>query len=144
MAYLYRNPYQQALINAQQEIEALRQQQQAVAQQHQAIVARIQQLEQTIPYLQAASAQPVAPISDPLPSVCLQVLGQSFNFMSVPEVRDRLKDIGVYINGKNPLGILHTTLGRLAQAQYVETGNPFPGAPIHYRITTAGRLALQR
>jgi len=51
--------------------------------------------------------------------------------------------MGVEVQGANPLGVLHTALGRLAAGGYAEKVPSYPGGPSHYRITTAGRLVLQ-
>jgi hypothetical protein len=82
-------------------------------------------------------------VTDSLPTLCLRVLSFSQIPQSAQQVRDGLRIIGIEVQGVNPLGIIYTALARLIQPGFVEAVTPFPGAAKHYRITPAGRLALQ-
>lgn len=137
MAYTYRNPHQQSLLAAQQELQQR-------LQERERINLRIVELEEAIRYLTPLAENAQGAISDPLPHLCLKVLGLSFNDMAVPQIRDGLRLMGIEIQGPNPMAILHTALGRLATNGYVDKVPSYPGGPTHYRITTAGRLASQQ
>jgi hypothetical protein len=134
---VYKNPQRQWLAGAEQEL-AQRLQEQAVLQ------ARIAQLQQTIAALKTVLANEEERDDISLPKLCLQVLSfSSRNFQSVPSIRAGLNAIGVQVPGKNPLAVLHTALSRLVGNGLAESRPPEPGGPLHYRITAAGRAALQ-
>jgi hypothetical protein len=137
MAYVYKNPQLQALLEAEQELKHWTEQRQYANQ-------RIAALEQKINTLRLF-ADGAEDSNDSLPLFCLRLLSIAPQAVySVPLVRDGLKMfLGVEVTGANPLGILHTALGRLVQNGYAATVNTRPGAPVQYRITSAGKLFLQ-
>jgi hypothetical protein len=135
---VFQNPQRQWLAGAEQEL-AQRLQEQAN------LSARIAQLQQTIAALRSVVANEQETHDVSLPKLCLQVLTFSgHNFQSVPSIRTGLKAIGVEVPGQNPLAILHTALSRLVGNGLAESRPVKPGAPLRFRITTAGRRALQK
>ena len=135
--YVYKDPQRQWLAGAEQELAQC-------LSQREAIDRRIAELQQIIRAVKPviAGADEMADVS--LPKLCLRVL--SFTgamFQSPTQVRDGLKIIGVVVSGNNPMGVIHTTLGRLARDGYAEARASKPGAPLQYRLTPAGRIALQ-
>lgn len=134
---VFKNPQRQWLAAAEQEM-AQRIQERDTAQ------ARINQLQETIDALRRLIANEEETEDVSLPKLCLRVLSFSGNnYQTVPMVRDGLRTIGVQVPGPNPLGVLHTALARLVDNQFAESRSPKPGAPLQYRIKTAGRLVLQ-
>jgi len=137
VAYVYRNPYQQAALTARQEL-------QLCLQKRDELNRRIAELEAYIA-THEEMAGGFGEVRGSLPQLCLRLL--SFSpanvYQSVPQIRDGLRAMGVEVVGQNPLALLHTTLGRLAHSGFLEAQPPHPGAPVHYRITTAGRVAVQ-
>ena len=135
--YVYTNPQRQWLAAAEQELaERLEQRRQ--------LDQRIAELEQTIQALRpiVQNADEMADLS--LPKLCLKALSFSGSqYQTATQIRDGLKAMGVHVPGQNPMGVIHTTLGRLARDHYVEARSPRPGAALIFRLTTAGRLALQ-
>jgi hypothetical protein len=135
---VYTNPQRQWLAGAEQEL-AQRLQEQAN------LAARIAQLEQTIAALKSVIGNEQEREDVSLPRLCLQVLTFSRgNFQSVPSIRAGLKAIGVEVPGQNPLAVLHTALSRLVGNGLADSRPVKPGAPLRYRITTAGQRALQK
>jgi hypothetical protein len=136
MAYVYRDPQQQALLSAQQELRYL-------VQQHQFAEKRIPELRRIIETLGSITAnRQRASLSASLPELCLRVLSLApQRGHSVPQLRDGLRLMGIEVTGRNPLAVLHTTLGRLTQSHYAQA--PRPGMPAQYRITVAGIQALR-
>jgi hypothetical protein len=136
MAYIYRNPHRQALTAVEQELaERL--------EQIEMLKARVKELQEArkalLPLAQQESSDEM---TASLPQLCLRILNFSGQ-ATVAQIRDGLRIIGVEVKGQNPLAILHTTLGRLTQSGYAEAVPQHPGVPLQYRITTAGKLALQ-
>lgn len=135
MALIRINPHEQAIQAAQQEI------QQRLAE-RQWIDQRIAKLQEDIRVLSQSPQEPED--SATLPVLCLRVLSFTPGHgVSVPRVRDGLASIGVRLEYKNPLAVLHTTLGRLEQAGYVRTVPMVDGQRSHFQITPAGILYLQ-
>src|SRR5580700_7761805 len=97
----------------------------------------------TIEALSSVVQQSEETINLSVPQLCLRVLSFSGAFHTPPQIRDGLTAIGVQINAPNPLAVIHTTLARLVANEYVEARSMPTGGPPQYRITTAGRLALQ-
>jgi hypothetical protein len=133
MAYIYRNPHRQALLGVEQEI-VQRQQEIVFAK------ARLHELEQArkslLPLAQNEADEEMA---DSLPTLCLRVLALTPNYgVSVPKIREGLLGMGVEVTGKNPLGIIHTALGRLAKQRLVVQVE----GTTHYQITPHGRYSL--
>jgi hypothetical protein len=139
VAYIYKNPYPEELAKAQQEL-------QYAIEQREQLNHRIYELECFIASLtQLAQNEQLARGEQeqvPLPQLCLRVLASESRPMSVPEVRDGLRRMGIEVIGANPLGILHTALGRLTQGRHVNQVPSVPGGPARYQITATGRLAL--
>jgi hypothetical protein len=137
MAYVFRDPQQQALLAARQELRYWEQQ-------HQFAEKRIPELRRIIETLSSVAAnRQKASLSASLPELCLRVLSLARQQAhSVPQIRDGLRLMGVEVTGRNPLAVLHTTLGRLAQSGYALARSPRPGMPAHYRITVQGIQAL--
>lgn len=138
MAYIYRNPHRQALEAVEQEIIQRRQEIEFAT-------ARLRELEQArkslLPLVQVEADQEIA---DSLPSLCLRVLSFTPNHgMSVPKIREGLMAMGIQVTGKNPLGILHTTLGRLVKSGYAVPAAGSGEGTTHFQITPAGILFLQ-
>jgi hypothetical protein len=135
--YVYKNPQRQWLAATEQELEQRLHERMAVDR-------RIAELKQIIKTLKPVvkDADEMDDIS--LPQLCLRVL--SFTgpmYQSATQIRDGLKTMGLNVFGNNPMGVIHTMLGRLAKDGHAEARLPRPGAPLEFRITTAGRVALQ-
>ncbi len=133
---VYKNQQRQWLAAAEQEL-AQRLQERGI------LDHRIAELQATIAALSSAVQQSEETINLSVPQLCLRVLSFSGAFHSPPQIRDGLTAIGVQINAPNPLAVIHTTLARLVANEYVEARSMPTGGPPQYRITTAGRLALQ-
>ena len=140
MAYIYNNPQRQALSEAEQQLEYWLQQREYVNRQIADLQQRISVLKPIVEGFEGFEEEPS------LPFFCLQLLNMAPQTgYTVPLVRDGLKMfLGVEVTGANPLGILHTTLGRLVQNGYAQPVPQRPGAPTQYRITTAGKIFLQQ
>jgi hypothetical protein len=140
VAYIYRNPHRQSLMVIEQEIQQRLQQMESLKSR----LAELQQARQSV--LPLAQAEADEEMTASLPALCLRVL--SFtpgNGVSVPGIRDGLQRMGVEVRGKNPLGILYTTIGRLVESQYVIPVETQPGTPAqHFQITPAGQMYLQQ
>jgi hypothetical protein len=135
MAYIYKNPREQQLMEAQQELKYWIGQQQLAAQ-------KVPDLQRKVMALRPVVEGARAP-KESLPMLCLGFMSMAPKHPHpVPFIRDGLKlFMGVEVTGSNPLGMLHTVLGRLAADRFVEAiTNP---APTRYRITKAG-MELQR
>lgn len=137
MAYIYQDPNFQMLQAAEQELAECQQQAEFLKQRIAELKDRIRSLK---PLVNEAQQQDV---TASLPDLCLKVLSFSQMPLSVQQVRDGLRMIGIIVQGTNPLGILYTALARLVQVGLAEAVTPFPGAPKHYFATTAGRLSVQ-
>ena len=141
MAIVYRNPHQQALLAVQQELQQR-------LQQREWIEKRIDELQQAIQTLTPLAQETFEDgLSMSLPQLCLRVLSFTPNQgVSVPRIREGLTLIGVDLSGyKNPLAVLHTTLGRLVQSEFAVPVPSIPGAnTTYFQITPAGLLALQQ
>jgi hypothetical protein len=95
-----------------------------------------------LPLVQAEAEEE---LTESLPMLCLRVLLLAPNHgVSVPKIRESLKLMGVDVSGKNPLGILHTALGRLARNGLVAPIPTGTNAVNHFQITLAGMAALQQ
>ena|ERR1700677_1027917 len=112
MAYIFRNPHRQELDAIDQEIQR-RKQEIAFSQKR---LLELEQARKTVLPLAEAETQE---ITASLPVLCLRVL--SFTptaSVSVPQIRDGLATMGIQVYGNNPLGILHTAVGRLVHRGY--------------------------
>jgi hypothetical protein len=96
--------------------------------------------------LPLAQAEADEEMTASLPALCLRVLSFTPNHgVSVPAIRTGLKNMGVEVKGKNPLGILYTTIGRLVESGYAMPVETQQGQPAqHFQITPAGQLYLQQ
>jgi hypothetical protein len=138
MAYVYLNPQRKELLEAEQQLQYWLQQREYATQQIASLQQRIAILKPIVEGFEEFQEEPS------LPFFCLQLMSMAPQAVySVPLIRDGLKMfLGVEVTGTNPLGILHTVLGRLVQNRYVRHV-PQPGGPTLYQITTAGKLFLQ-
>ena len=139
MAYIYRNPHRQALLAVEQEI-AQRQNEIAFAK------TRLQELEQARKFLlPLAQNEADEEMAASLPTLCLRVLSLTPSLgVSVPGIRKGLLAMGIEVTGKNPLGIIHTTLGRLAKNGYIAPAAGSREGATHFEITPSGMLYLQQ
>jgi hypothetical protein len=133
---VYKNPQRQWLAAAEQEL-AQKLQERAI------IDNRIAKLQTVIESLSAALQDSEQTINMSIPQLCLHVLSLSGAFQSPPQIRDGLAQLGIHINAPNPLGVIHTTLGRLVSSGYAQPKPTPVGGSTQYRITTSGRAALQ-
>jgi hypothetical protein len=139
MALIYTNPHQQGLLAVQQELQQRLQQREWIERR----IVELQEAIQTLTPLAQNEFENAVSLS--LPQLCLRVLSFTPNHgVSAPAVRDGLKMMGVDISAKNPLGVLHTTLGRLVQSGYAVPVPTQPGTTTHFQITPAGTLYLQQ
>jgi hypothetical protein len=135
VAYIYTDPHKQHLQAAEQELQQ-RLQERAWLEQ------RIAQLQQLIEALKTiVNAPDQRPMERSLPQLCLLILSQATEDLSVPQIRDRLRMIGVILDYQNELAVLHTIMGRLEKSGYVRSVRNLNGA--RYRITAPGTQALQ-
>jgi hypothetical protein len=139
MAYIYRNPHRQALLGVEQEITQ-RQQEIAFA------TARLRVLEQARKsLLPLARKEADEEMEDSLPTLCLRVLSLTPNHgVSIPKIREGLLAMGIEVTGKNPLGIIHTAMGRLAKNGYIAPAAGTREGATHFQITPAGLSYLQQ
>jgi hypothetical protein len=130
------NPHRQALESLQQELQQRIQQRQWIDQ-------RIIEIEQAIETMMPLANSDEEP-PQTLPQLCLHVLALTpTHGVSVPKIREGLKLMGVDLSAyKNPLGMLHTTLGRLAKQRLVIEAASSPEGTTHYQITPNGRYSL--
>jgi hypothetical protein len=140
MAIIVRkNPHQQTLESIEQELQECLQQQESMAR-------RIAELQAAISALTPLAQEELyVPVPIRLPQLCLWVLSFSpTTHISVPRIRKGLMLRGIDLSGyKNPLAILHTTLGRLRDNGYVLVADGDTEGR-GYRILPAGMLQMQR
>ena len=107
-------------------------------------LAELEEARRTV--LPLAQAEADEEMTASLPTLCLRVLSFTPGTgVSVPAIRDGLQRMGVEVKGKNPLGILYTTIGRLVENGYASPVPTRQGAPAqHFEITPAGQLYLQQ
>jgi len=136
--HVYTNPQRQWLAAAEQELAQRLEARQTLNQR----ITELQQIIQTLrPVLQ--NQEEMADVS--LPKLCLKILSFSgTSFQPPTQVRDGLRKLGLEVPGQNPMAVIHTTLSRLSNSGFAQGRTPRLGAPIHYRITNAGRLALEQ
>ena len=139
MAYTYHNPHRQALLAIDQELTQRRQE-------FEFLKARIANLEEArksiFPLAQQEADQEMTAT---LPALCLRVLSFTPGYgVSVPKIREGLKLMGVEVAGKNPLAVLHTTLGRPVSSGFAIPTPNSPQGTTYFEITLAGQSYLQQ
>jgi len=135
--YVYKHPQRQWLAAVEQELAQRMEERSGIEKR----IVELQRIAEKLrPVLK--NADELAEVS--LPQLCLRVLGFSGQLYQSPiQLRDGLKAMGVQIPGKNPMGVLHTTLYRLTKGGYVDAKALRAGGPLVFRITPTGRTALQ-
>jgi hypothetical protein len=104
---------------------------------------RIAQLQQLIDVLKPmANAPDQGPTQRTLPQLCLFILSLATEDLSVPQIRDHLRRIGVVLDYQNELAVLHTIMGRLEKSGYVRSVRNQVGS--RFRITGPGKQALMK
>ena len=132
MAYIFKNPHQQNLANAQMELRY-------AIEQRAILDNRIAELQRAIEFFAPLAHQEVEAPTDSLPQLCLSVLStKPHEAWSATVIRDGLRNMGIEVVGKNPLGILYTAMGRLVASEYVRPIVFAPDVAVHYQITPKG------
>jgi hypothetical protein len=138
VAYTYRNPHRQSLMVIEQEIQQR-------TQQIEFLKARLAELEEARrSVLPLAQAEADEEMTASLPALCLRVMSFTPTLgVSAPAIREGLKRMGVEVKGRNPLGIIYTTMGRLIESGYAIPVETQQGQPAqHFQITPAGQSYL--
>jgi len=140
MPYVPRNPHAQSLLAVQQELQQRKQERESIDR-------RIAELEDAAralaPLAEGNKATPMT-----LVELCLTVLATN-GPMRVPAIRDAILLMGVPLEQKNPLSVLHMTMMRLLVQKHVQlvaiqnAPNSQGSGPI-FGITPAGRAVLNR
>ena len=130
-----KDDYRRALDAAIREYEAL------IAQ-HAALEARIAQLRHSIAALtKLCGYQPTVPFG--LTDACRLVLRNADAPLTAPEVRDRLKTIGVDVDKySNPLASIHTVLKRMHDSGELKEGDREESSRTAYSFVLPGVTAM--
>ena len=125
MAYIYRNPFQQQQLNAQQQraqLEAERQQAtERLAWLNQQIAALDAYIQATATLTQNDPAQFLAQAG--LANLCRMALDAYGQWVSAQQVRGYLNQLGITLDYTNEMAVLHTTLRRVGLTARDANGN---------------------